>query len=130
MLLFANNEATQSGGAGYFNSHCYLVLNKASNVTFDSNKAFNGGAIFINALTNFVVKRNSSAFFCGNLVSEGGGAVHVSNRSTIILNDHIYIKFSSNNAAQYGGAIFLDATAVMVSDSNKNIINFEHNYYC
>ena len=53
MLLFANNEATQSGGAGYFTSHCY---NKASNVSFDSNKAFNGGAIFINTLTNFLVK--------------------------------------------------------------------------
>ena len=61
------------------------------------------------------------------MVSEGGGAVQVSNRSTVILNDHIYIKFSSNNAAQYGGAMFLDATAVMVSDSNKNVINFEHN---
>ena len=56
VLLFANNEATQSGGAGYFTSHCYFILNKASNVSFDSNKAFNGGAIFINALTNFLVK--------------------------------------------------------------------------
>ena len=36
------------------------------------------------------------------------------------------MKFTNNNA-QYGGAIFLDTTAVMVNSSYKNCIKFNNN---
>lgn len=39
MLLFVNNQATQSGGAGYFNSNCYFTIKEKVIVTFDRNKA-------------------------------------------------------------------------------------------
>ena len=66
-------------------------------------------------------------FFYNNLVSEGGGAVRISNNSNILLNDNISIKFTNNSAAQYGGAIFLDAAAIIAHDSNENFLNFDHN---
>ena len=43
-----------------------------------------------------------------------------------MLKNHINIKFTNNNA-QYGGAIFLDTTAVMINSSYKNCINFTNN---
>ena len=97
-------------------------------VTFDNNKAFQGGAVFINMLTNFIVKGNSIAFFYNNLATDGGGAVEVLNNSSITLHNNISIRFT-NNGAQYGGAIFLDATAVMVNNNNKNYINFDENNF-
>ena len=128
VLLFINNEATESGGAGYFNSYCYLALDESANVTFDSNNAIHGAGIFLNSLTKFVVKGNSSSFFHNNLVSESGGGVKALNNSRILLNDHINIRFN-RNTAQYGGAIFLDITTVLVNNtgSNKNL-NFENNF--
>ena len=57
----------------------------------------------------------------------GGGAVKILNDSMVTLKDHFSIKFVNNNA-QYGGAIFLDATSLMVNnDSYKNCINFTNN---
>ena len=58
---------------------------------------------------------------------EGGGAVKVLSNSSILLKDHIFVKFT-NNSAQYGGAIFSDTTsAVMVNSSDKNCIEFTNN---
>ena len=126
VLLFVNNEATQSGGAKYFSFQCEFIMDKKALLIFDSNKAIYGGAVFANNSTKVTFKDNSTTFFCNNLAIKNGGAVNVLTGSTIILSNNSTIKTTKNNA-QYGGAIFLDATAVIVNTCNKNCITFDHN---
>ena len=94
-------------------------------VTFDSNRALQGGALYSSNNASFLSKGNSTALFYNNLAFVGGGAMKILNNSTFILKDHIAISFT-NNSAQYGGAIFLDASAVMANNANK-VINFTSN---
>ena len=126
VLLFANNEATQSGGAVYLNYSCNFIIKKKAMVGFDYNKAFEGGAICISYKTKLTIKGNSTVFFCNNLGTVGGGAVKVLNDSMVTFKDRIIIKFTTNNA-QYGAAIFLDATSVMDNSSFKTSLNFTNN---
>ena len=69
-------------------------------------------------MTKFIFKQNFTSFFYNNLDAEGGGAIKVSN---VTLKYNIFIKFT-NNSAQYGGAIFLDITGVMVNNAVMTII--------
>ena len=126
MLLFVSNEATQSGGAAYFNYSSNFIIKGNAMVKFDYNKALEGGAVYINCKAKFRIKENSTVFFYNNVGTVNGGAVKLLNDSIITLKDHINIKFINNNA-HYGGAIFLDTTAVMVNSSYKNCINFTNN---
>ena len=126
IIFFASNEATQSGGAGYFNYNCNFIIKENATVTFDDNKALHGGAVDINNKTKFIIEENSMVYFCNNLGTVGGGAIKVSD-SRITLKDYVTIKFTNNNAV-YGGAILLDTTGVMVNNSyNKHCINFTNN---
>ena len=124
MLLFVNNEASQSGGAGYFSSHCNVIMEDDAMVKFDSNKAFQGGAVFLNDKTIFLSKENFTAFFYNNFAIVGGGAATVLTNSEFTLQDNVTINFS-NNHAQYGAAIFLDNSAVVNGSDN---INFTKNF--
>ena len=126
LLLFHSNEAIQSGGAGYFNYNCKFIITEVTVIKFYYNKAFKGGAICTNDKTVLTFEGNSTAFFCNNTGTVGGGAVKVTNHSKVMLKDHINIQFTNNNA-QYGGAVFLDTTAVMVNYSCINCINFTNN---
>ena len=121
-LLFTNNEAAQSGGAGYVSSHCNFIMNENAMVTFDSNRAIHGGAVCIDNNVTITFKENSTAFFNNNVASEGGGAIKVLKDSNITVKKSTAIKLT-NNSAQYGGAIFLDATAAMVSNSDVKFTN-------
>ena len=124
---FYDNKARQDSGAAYSNSHCILILEENAKVIFNDNKAFNGGAVGIKAKSKCIFRDNSTVFFYNNLATDGGGAIRVFDDSNIILQNTITIKFT-NNSAQYGGAIFLDKTAAMLNNSNKNHITFENNF--
>ena len=126
VLAFLNNEALQSGGAGYFNCSCNIIIKETSVVTFNYNKAFQAGAICINDRAKFTIKGNTTALFYNNLGTVGGGSIKLLNYSSMRLYDNITLKFINNNA-QYGGAIFLDTTAVMVNNSCNNCVNFTNN---
>ena len=60
------------------------------------------------------------------MAAENGGALQAVTVSSVTLMYNISIKFI-NNSAQYGGAIFLDTTAVMVNNSYDNYINLKNN---
>ena len=126
VLSLAHNEATQSGGAGYFNYSCNFISQENVVVTFDNNRALHGGAICIKNNTELLFRGNSTAYFCNNLATVGGGAVKVSNDSSIVSKDHTTVKFIDNNA-QYGAAIFLDTTALMFNNSDETCLNFTNN---
>ena len=126
IIFFVSNEATQSGGAGYFNYNCNFIIKENAKVTFDDNKALHGGAVGISNKTKFIIAENSMVYFCNNLGTVYGGAIKVSD-SRITLKDYVTFKFTNNNAV-YGGAILLDTTGVMVNNSyNKHCINFTNN---
>ena len=125
VLLFVSNEVLHCGGAVYVCQGNFIITQNI-NMTFDYNKALEGGALCINDRTDISIKKNSIVLFYSNLGTVAGGAVKVLNDSSITLEDHINIKFTNNNA-QYGGAIFLDTTSVMVNSSYKNCINFTNN---
>ena len=128
LLLFINNVATQRGGAGYFNSNSYFMIKENAMATFDNNRAIHGGAVYIANNITLIFEGRSTVYFYNNLANEDGGAVKAFKDSSITLKDHITIKFI-NNSAQYGGAVFLDTTAVMVNKcSYENCINFKHNF--
>ena len=126
VLSFVNNEASQSGGAGYFSYYCNVIMEQDAMVTFDNNKALEGGALCFNNKTSFLSKENSTTFFCNNLATVGGGSAAVLTNSIFTLQDDVTINFI-NSRAQYGGAILLDASAVMVNSSDKNSITFTNN---
>ena len=126
MLSFVNNEASQSGGAGYFSYYCNVIMEQDAMVTFDNNKALQGGALCFNNKTSFLSKENSTTLFYNNLATVGGGSAAVLTNSTFTLQDDVTINFI-NSHAQYGGAIFLDTSAVMVNSSDKYSITFTNN---
>ena len=121
-LLFTNNEATQSGGAGYVSSHCNFIINENALVKFDNNRAIHGGAVCIDNNITLTFEGNSTAFISNNAASEGGGAIKVLKDSNITVKENTAVNFT-NNSTQYGGALFLDATAALVNNSDIHFIN-------
>ena len=126
-ISFVDNEALQSGGAGYLYSHCNFIVKENARLSFNSNKALNGGAVCINDNVKFILKENAALLFYINFATVGGGAIEILNNSSITLEDFININFTKNTA-QYGGAIFLDTTAVMVNNGNLKCIYFNSNF--
>ena len=126
ILLFVSNEATQSGGAGYFNHGSSFIIKDEAMVTFDNNRALHGEAVCIEGKTEVTFRENSTTLFYNNSATMNGGALKVLNKSRITLKDHIIIGFTKNNA-QYGGAVFLDANAVMANETIGIGINFTNN---
>ena len=118
VLSFVSNEATQNGGAGHFYNNCNFVIQENAMVMFDNNEALYGGALCVSDKTNIVIKGRSTALFNSNVATISGGAIEVVNKSSLSLRDDMYINFTINSA-QYGGAIFLDKSAVIINNSNN-----------
>ena len=126
-LTFIKNEARSNGGAGYFNGFCSVTFKQQANVTFENNNALYGGAICLNSNTNITFTDNSVALFKNNMATNDGGAINIVINSRIMVNDNTTITFTTNNA-QYGGAMFFDAThTTLAFNKNERNINFNHN---
>ena len=125
-ISFVNNEATQNGGAGYFYSYCNFIVKGRARLSFSYNKALHGGAVCINDKVKLITKENSAILFYNNFAIVGGGAVKVLKNSSLTLKDLININFTKNTA-QYGGAIFLDTTAMMDNNTNQKCVDFRSN---
>ena len=126
LVSFYNNEALRNGGVGYFSSSSKVTFQGNTAVRFDSNRALDGGVILADNYCKFVFKENSTALFYSNMATVGGGAMEVINNSNVILMDYTTINFMYN-AAQYGAAIFMDTTAVIVNNCGTKCINFTNN---
>ena len=92
-------------------------MKENARLSFTNNKALHGGAVCINDKVKLVIKQNSTVLFYFNFATLGGGAIKVLNNSSIALKYFINVNFTQNTA-QYGGAIFLDTTAVMINSSD------------
>ena len=126
-LSFVNNEAKQNEDAGHFYSHCNFTVKENVRILFTHNKVLHGGAVCINDKAKLVFKENSIALFYINFAIVGRGAIKVLNNSSITLEDFIHINLT-RNTVQYGGAIFLDTTAVMVINGDQKCLDFKSNF--
>ena len=125
-ISFVNNEATQNGGAGYFNANCHFIVKENAQLSFTNNKAIHGGAVCINGKVELAIKENSTVLFYINFATVSGGAIKVLNNSNITLKDFININFTKNSA-QYGGAVFLDTTGMMINKCDQKCVDFRSN---
>ena len=126
-LSFISNYAAQKGGAGYFYTNCNFIMKENALIIFNNNEALHGGAICVNDQTNIILEGNSTALFNYNIATMDGGAIKVVNKSSISVKGDIKVNFVINSA-QYGGAIFLDKSAVMINSSNdEQSIYFKNN---
>ena len=121
-----NNEAIRSGGVGYFTLNSEVIFEGNTTVRFDNNTALDGGTILADDHSKFVLKENSIAIFYNNLATIGGGAIKVIKGSSITVMNYSTINFSCNGA-QYGAAVFMDTTAMIINNCDTKCINFTNN---
>ena len=126
-ISFVSNKATQNGGAGYLYAHCNFIVKENAQLSFTHNKALFGGAVCINDKVKLEIKEHSTVLFYINSATADGGAIKALNNSSITLENFININFTKNTA-QYGGAIFLDTTAAMVNNGDQKRVDFRSNF--
>ena len=126
-VRFHNNKAEQNAGAIY-TTHSYISFTANSRLTLVQNTAtFNGGALYFDFNSNVKFSQFTKIKFCFNIGSYGG-AISANDYSNITLAGNSMLLFANNSATQYGGAIFLDITAlVIINCSSKNCTNFKDN---
>jgi len=113
---FTGNYTTVSlgnvggGGGLYSASQTSLTISKC---VFDSNKAFYGGALYLDGGSLSTI---SKSYFFGDTATQSGGAIR--NRGTAVIYTSI---FSGNNAANIGGALYSEGTSyIYFSDFVRN----------
>ena len=103
-LKFISNHGRNQGGALVVGPYCTLDFDQYANVSFESNTAEHGGAIYtVHSTWNIrgnLTFYNNSAFI--------GGAMFLSRNTKLILNKYTKINFAENHADTNGGAIFLE----------------------
>ena len=124
---FNNNKAEQNAGVLYF-AQSSISCKENSILTFSHNTAtLNGGALCFDYYSNVTFSQYTNLTICCNRALYGG-AVLVNDHSNITMTGNSVLAFVGNSAAQYGGAIFLDTTALMIAIDNYNhSIKFEDN---
>ena len=80
----------------------------------------NGGAFNLDLKLNASFSQFTSLKFYGNKATYGG-AILANDHSSITVSGNSVILFADNRAAQYGGAIFLDITTIMINNYSDKI---------
>ena len=109
---FLRNHANQEGGA-IVNYRSKILLSGAtkfnidsrSNITFERNEATGKGGAVLNIDTIWNVK--GSITFDSNLATMGG-AMSLSGKSKLTLNEYSTMTYTNNHALQNGGAIYVN----------------------
>lgn len=124
-VTFTGNGTTgKEGGALMLYGGGNAVI--SGNVTFESNKASNGGAIMSRGgNTTSALEINGDIKFKNNSASAQGGAIHTQARTVNIATDGTSnVEFLINTSSQYGGAVeatdvTLEIGAGTIFDGNK-----------
>ena len=128
LALLTNNDALQSGGA--IHSYNYSEVIIEGSISFISNTAQYGGALYFNFACAFKVKDNASVEFDGN-VATSGGAIYgldvfyraILYSSSISFDQNSNVIFTKNKASRLGGAIASD----IIKFSGSSIVTFTEN---
>ncbi|MDR0822686.1 MAG: OmpA family protein [Endomicrobium sp.] len=124
---FIENSASDYGvgpglGGAISNGKGYGVLFKNSSVSFSSNSADNGGAIYL--MSNNTLFENSSVSWMGNSASNYGGAIYFEYASLSFKNSSI--NFTQNSViSNSGGAIY--STNYSVASFENSLVSFSSN---
>ena len=121
LVNFIKNEVMNNGGVGYFNMHCNITFTEYANVAFENNNALYGGALYISSDTSVTFDDNSTLLFKNNMATNDGSAINILRNSNIRLKDSTKITFTASNA-QYGGAMFFDATHTTLAFTNHTTL--------
>ena len=126
-IIFCKNSARSKGGVGYFSENCIITLKEDANLTFEDNNAVSGGALCLNDDTNITFTGNSTALFKNNVAINDGGAINILKNSSITVEYNATTIFTANKA-QYGGAMYFDATQTTLTfTTNKSNVWFDIN---
>lgn len=138
-----NMQVLSQGGAIYNGEFGSLTLTGSSSgsITFSTNEALEGGAIY-NAANNTNISEGSSSYtsfftidnsagghitFSQNNATTGGALFNAVSGNTNITNTGV-ITFTNNNASDRGGAIFNDDSAkINLTANTTGILSFENN---
>ena len=116
-VTLAYNRATLNCGALCLDSSSDASFSEFTNVTFNHNRAFYGGAILANDHCNITLTGNSDLLFAHNEATQSGGAGYFNYSCNFIMQDNALATFD-NNRALHGGAVCI---------RNKTEILFERN---
>ena len=131
-ITFLNNRVTSTvtytGGRGGAISVIYssISFNGSTSIKYDANTAYYSGGAIYGVSSAITSDGFASITFLNNraisLVADGGrgGAISVSNYSSIIVNGNTSIQFEKNTAPYCGGAIYGNDSAI-IFDGNASI---------
>ena len=106
-VAFINNVGISeltNGGAAYIHDYSIITFEGNSTVTFNANRADNGGALYIDN-SHIIFKGNSKVIF-NNSIADKGGEVYINYFSTIIFEENCIIIFSEGVGSN-GGAVYM-----------------------
>ena len=124
MVTFNNNHAGY--GAGVYTQYCNVIVEGNSSLSFNANKANNGGAIIFNNYTTATFGGNSTAEFNDNKADTNCGAMYVANRCTVTFMGSFVATFNSNKAGNLGGALKVFNSTFVTFKENSKVI-FDNN---
>ena len=118
---FHFKENTAEHGAGMFvTSDSHVYFDKDSSVEFSQNTASNsGGAIYLS--NNSTILLGQTSKFINNQASNNGGAIALHNNSCI--DSNFSVLFLNNSATHSGGAIFINNSCNVTFGQNSTFIN-------
>ena len=124
-VMLTRNKANNGGGIFAINSN--ITFGKMSRVTFEANKATDktGGAISLSDHSSLQLKQASKVTFTNNN-AKNGGAVHIDNMSSILFLEHSTVNFTENRADANGGAIGCEHHSIIIF-KNTSMVSFIEN---
>ena len=123
IVSFCNNNAVQSGGVGYFSFQTKVKFEGITDVRFDNNRAFYGGAILVTDHSNITLIENSNLSFASNEAKQIGGAGYFYTNCNFIIKENALVTFN-NNEALHGRAVCVsDKTNIIFEGSSTTLFN-------
>lgn len=131
-VTFSDNEVSTIGtsggralgGALYLSTDATLdICHNAGNVSFSSNKAAEGGAIYFSAGSSGSISGNGSVSFENNSATHGAG-IYAAGTVSISGNGHVIF---SGNTGEAGSAIYAMSGSVVDICDNTGSITFTNN---
>ena len=103
----------------------HIFANKCMTAVFSNNRAMQGGAIYVTNKSSLHFKEISLVIFLNNVAEGNGGTISCCDHSKILFEDKSHSIFT-NNKAKLGGAVYSKDNTVVLFDSNS-ITEFTNN---
>ena len=105
----------------YIDSYSKISFLEYSNVSFDNNRAFDGGGMLATTHSKISFEDHALVDFCGNQATISGGAGYLTAYCTVTFKHNSNVKFENNNAL-FGGAIYLHNESNITFEEESNTL--------